>query len=263
MTSVPFAVWGIQTPTNAMNEALQPAFLLHHRPFRDSSVIAEFFTPDWGRVPAVVKGARGASQRMRQMAASLQAFQHLQISLRGKGELKTLISIEPDSSYRLNGHHLYAALYLNELTLRLLHRSDPHPMLWSLYQSSLAALSESEMLEPVLRRYELGLLEQLGYGVVFDSDASSGAAIVANERYCFEAERGFVLQSGLPHYAGQVAFLGEELMQLAERADIFVERGQWSPAELRILKRVCRLALAPLLGDRPLRSRELFTGKSS
>ncbi|MFT5575457.1 MAG: DNA repair protein RecO (recombination protein O) [Bermanella sp.] len=243
-----------------MDNAFQSAFLLHHRPFRDSSVIAEFFTPDGGRVPAVAKAVRGGSVRMRQMAASLQPFQELQVSFRGKGELKTLVSVESEKAYGLRGRNLYAALYLNELTLRLLHRLDPHPELWLLYKSSLQRLSGSPTLESILRVYELGLLEQLGYGLVFDVDASNGDCILADESYRFEAERGFVKQKNLPLYAEQSMIPGGDLLSLAQRATS--GEGEWSPLELRILKRICRQALAPLLGSQPLKSRELFTGKA-
>ncbi|HCS25981.1 MAG TPA: DNA repair protein RecO [Spongiibacteraceae bacterium] len=247
-----------------MDKAFQPAFLLHHRPFRDSSVIAEFFTPEWGRVPAVAKAVRGGSARMRQMAASLQPFQELQISLRGKGELKTLVSVESARPYTLQGHNLYAALYLNELTLRLLHRLDPHPDLWHLYRECLQHLSQAPVLEPVLRCYELGLLDQLGYGLVFDTDAASGESVTEDGEYLFAAERGFVRQFGLPAHPGELRYSGKTLLVVANRiaAGAVMSGEAWLPAELRILKQVCRQALAPLLGSQPLRSRELFTGKA-
>lgn len=266
MMSAPCAVWDTQTTDRLpMDTAFQSAFLLHHRPFRDSSVIAEFFTPDWGRVPAVAKAVRGGSARMRQLAASLQPFQELQVSLRGKGELKTLVSVESERSYRLQGRNLYAALYLNELSLRLLHRLDPHPELWASYKQSLQLLTGSPMLEPVLRLYELGLLEQLGYGLVFDVEASSGERIAAGENYRFEAERGFVRQLGLPTHANQPVFSGADLLCLAERLRIANAEASsdWALMELRILKRVCRQALAPLLGTKALKSRDLFTRKNT
>ncbi len=244
-----------------MDKAYQSAFLLHHRPFRDSSVIAEFFTVEWGRVPAVVKAARGSSTRMRQMAANMQPFQQLQVSLSGKGELKTLISVESEKTFNLQGRNLFAALYLNELTLRLLHRLDPYPDLWLLYRASLQRLSVSPALESVLRVYELGLLQQLGYGFVFDVDASSGESIHADEAYCFEAERGFIKQTGLALYAGQATIAGRDLLSLSQGAKSAA--AEWTASELRILKRICRQALAPLLGSKPLKSRELFSGKAS
>lgn len=247
-----------------MDTAFQSAFLLHHRPFRDSSVIAEFFTADWGRVPAVARAVRGGSARMRQMAASLQPFQELQVSLRGKGELKTLVAVESERSYRLQGHNLYAALYLNELSLRLLHRLDPHPQLWQCYKQSLQVLTQSPVLEPVLRLYELGLLEQLGYGLVFDADATSGEAIIADENYRFEAERGFVRTAALDPVA-QGVFCGRDLLRLSQRLLVATAAtdGDWTLTELRILKRVCRQSLAPLLGTKALKSRDLFIRKSS
>ncbi|MEC9191360.1 MAG: recombination protein O N-terminal domain-containing protein, partial [Pseudomonadota bacterium] len=92
---------------------LQPAYVLHRRPFQNTSLLVDLFTLDFGLIRAVAKGARREKSRFR---ALLQLFQPLLISASGKGEVKTLTSIESNmSAMRLQGERLFSGLYLNEL----------------------------------------------------------------------------------------------------------------------------------------------------
>ena len=248
-----------------MDTTFQPAFLLHQRPFRDTSLVVELLTPDCGRLPAVVKGVRGGSPRMRQLAAALQPFQLLQVRLRGRGEMKTLIAADSEQRFPMQGKALYAAFYLNELTMRVLHRLDPHPVLWQLYRHCIEQLSLAAPLEPVLRAYELGLLEQLGYALVLDVEAVTGAPIAAGGRYRFEAERGLVAAAEATPVR-ETLYVGSDLQALWRKWHgvdaATLDAVAWSDAELRMLKQLCRTALAPLLGNAPLKSRELFVGNT-
>ncbi|MGB1139895.1 MAG: DNA repair protein RecO, partial [Halioglobus sp.] len=116
-----------------MRVTLQPAFILHSRPYRDTSVMLDVLTPEHGRIGIVAKGAR-RSRRRGSDAALLQAFTPLLLSFTGRAELKTLTGVETAGvSSRLAGEHLYSALYINELLVRLLHRNDPHPRLFADY----------------------------------------------------------------------------------------------------------------------------------
>lgn len=249
-----------------MDTTFQPAFLLHQRPFRDTSLVIELLTPDCGRLPAVAKGVRGGSPRMRQLAAALQPFQLLQVRLRGRGEMKTLIAADSEQRYPMQGRALYAAFYLNELTMRVLHRLDPHPVLWQLYRHCIEQLSLAAPLEPVLRAYELGLLEQLGYALVLDVEAVTGAPIVADGRYRFEVERGLVAVVDAARPVRETLYAGSDLQALWRKwhaVDVAtLDAVVWTSAELRLLKQLCRAALAPLLGNAPLKSRELFVGNT-
>lgn len=249
-----------------MDTTFQPAFLLHQRPFRDTSLVVELLTPDSGRLPAVVKGVRGGSPRMRQLVAALQPFQLLQVRLRGRGEMKTLIAADSEQRYPMQGKALYAAIYLNELTMRVVHRLDPHPVLWQLYRHCIEQLSLAAPLEPVLRAYELGLLEQLGYALVLDVEAVTGAPIVADTRYRFEAERGLVAVVEAVTPVRETLYAGSDLQALWRKwhtVDVAtLDAVVWTSAELRLLKQLCRAALAPLLGNTPLKSRELFVGNT-
>jgi DNA repair protein RecO (recombination protein O) len=231
---------------------VEAAFVLHTRPWRETSVLAELFTAEHGRIGAV---ARGVRRGRRGGASPLRPFVALRCLWRGRGELRTLTTVEPERPFVLVGDALFAGLYLNELLVRLLQREDAHPELFLAYARAVAALSgPAPPLEPVLRRFEFGLLEELGYGFPLDVDAT-GRPVRADARYRFEAEAGLVPGEGVEE-GGLPArgFPGAALLALAA-GDLE------DPETRRVAKRLARQALAPHLGDRPLHARALFAGR--
>lgn len=230
---------------------LQPAWVLHARPYQNSSLLVDFFTLDFGRQRAVARGARRAGSRSR---ALLQPFHPLLVTLAGRHELKTLAAVETShGALGLQGTRLFSGLYLNELLVRLLHAQEAHADLYRSYQQALVGLSADRDVISILRCFELSLLEALGYGLNLDSDCRSGEPITEQGRYLFVEEEGFervVGTADLPARA-PVTFTGAELCAL--RLGDFSE-----PAHGRAALRLTRLALQRLLGDKPLVSRELF-----
>src|SRR5690606_6732892 len=151
---------------------LEPAYVLHQFDYRDSSRIVEFLVRDHGRVAAVARGVRRAGNRQRGL---LQSFQPLLLSWSGR-ELATVTGLEPGGArVPLSGGALLAGFYLNELCLRLTAVHDPHPEIFSLYATALTELTENPV-PPALRRFELGLLEALGYGLNLAADPRTGEA---------------------------------------------------------------------------------------
>ena len=222
----------------------QPAYVLHSRPYRETSALVDFFSRDYGRIRAVVKGGRGQRSRNRHL---LQPFQLLELSWRGRGELKTLLSGELEGqTVSLQGRCLWCGLYLNELSLRLLPPQDPAPELFAYYQLALSHLADHEQQQAVLRIYEKRLLAQLGLALDF-RQTHRGETLQANGCYHFDPQQGF---ERVAEDDGR-GYPGEQLLA--------IERDDYSQAQVRLsAKRLMRQALAPLLGDRPLRSRELF-----
>jgi DNA repair protein RecO (recombination protein O) len=217
-----------------------PAFVLHSRPYKETSALVDFFTPE-GRLRAVLRGARGK-------AGSLaRPFAPLELELRGRGELKNVGRLEASGiAHWLQGQTLYSGMYLNELLLRLLPAEDPHPALFEHYALTLQALAANPPLEPLLRAFEWRLLDELGYGFALDIDIA-GRPIAVDGLYRLRPDAGLEavaqLQPGL--------FQGADLLAMAE--------ADWSsPSALAAAKRLMRQALAPHLGGRPLVSRELF-----
>lgn len=235
-----------------MRVQLQPAWLLHSRPYRDSSLLLDVFTADHGRLGLV---ARGVHRRSRggSLGTQLQPFRPLLLSFSGRGELQQLTAVEaPGTAFGLAGERLFSGLYLNELLVRLLQRHDAHPELFAAYGLTLEGLAGEAAVAPHLRAFESQLLETLGYHLQPDIDASSGATVLAEGWYRFDPERG-LWPAGVAEPGGGAAYPGHHLLAIA--------RGDYRGEVARSAKRLLRQALAVHLGDRPLRSRELFRAR--
>lgn len=217
------------------------AYVLHSRPYKETSALVDLFTAQ-GRMRAVLRGARA------QKGSQIRPFSLLEIELKGRGELKNIAQhscIGP--LLLLQGTRLFCGLYLNELLMRLLALEDPQPIIFQQYQSSLLALANDYPIEPLLRTFEWRLLEQLGYGFSLTHDAQ-GVEIDTSLWYVLVHDAGLVAQTRLQ----PGAFKGEDLLALAQ--------AQWQDKQtLTVAKRLMRQALAPLLGTKPIASRELFT----
>lgn len=235
---------------------LQPAYVLHTHAFQNTSLLVDFFCVDFGRVRAVAKGARRAGSKTR---ALLQPFQPLLISLSGKTDLKTLVTIETSvNALRLQGTRLFSGLYVNELIVRLLTYQESNHDLYRSYQEAIVALSGERDLQTILRKFELELLEALGYGVDLQSDCYSAQAINDQDYYLFHPEVGFecLQAANLEQRNNPAIFHGAALLAL--RQGQLGDRNHSNAA-----RRLTRMALQTHLGDKPLASRDLFVKSSS
>lgn len=221
-------------------------FILHRRPYRETSFLLDIFSLEWGLVSAVGKGIRGSKNDKKSL---LQPFQALLLGLSGRHELKNLQQVDAlGVSYNLEGHHLFSAMYINELLSRLLAKEIPQPELYHLYQTTLLALSQNAAIEPQLRQFELSLIADLGYGIDFLYDCNTGQDIEPMAYYSFIQEQGWLRLK--QKSADKHCFLGEHIMQISDYV--------WTPASLLCAKTISRITLARLLGNKPLKSRELF-----
>lgn len=228
---------------------LQPAFVLHQRPYRNTSLLLDVLTRDYGLLGIIAKGAR---QRANADRALLQPFNNVLISYSGRGELMTLTGLEPQAQLgELKARALFSGLYMNELLLRLLHRNDPHDALFDFYRRSLLELAGNhEKVEPVLRHFERNLLIELGYGLSLEQEAVTGVPLLPDEVYYYDIERGPVALERAPA-AARPRVSGRCLLALAAGTFDDPETGR----EMKILM---RHVLAHHLNGRPLKSRELF-----
>lgn len=224
---------------------LEPAFVLHRRPYRDTSALVEFITATHGRVGAVARGVQRARSRQ---AGLLQPFQPLRISWQARGELATLTGVESAGRpVTLAGTRMVSGFYANELMIRLVAREDPQPDLFAAYQAVLSRLGSSGAEGPPLRVFERDLLAASGYGLLLDRDAG-GHPVEAGQWYRYDAEHG-PEPVAEPRGPG-VRLPGEALLALAA--------GEPDARADRWLKRLMRATLSLYLGDRPLKSRELY-----
>lgn len=170
----------------------QPAYVLHARPYRETSLLLECLTHDHGRIGVVARGVR--SEKGRLQRAQLEPFQPLLLDLLFRGELATLRAVEPAGApRRLTGDGGMAGLYVNELVVRLTGRQDPQVDLFAIYATALERLAAGEPLAWTLRRFERDFLQSLGYGLVLDREADSQRPLAAEASYRFHPEVGAVV----------------------------------------------------------------------
>ncbi len=231
-----------------MRIALQPAFVLHSRPYRETSVIVDLFTEEYGRITAVAKGVRQVRSTLRPM---LQLFMPLLTSWQGKGELMTLTAAELNGTPgRLVGEYLLSGLYLNELVMRVLPKHDPHSGLFAIYRGTLLELQSAKSQLKTLRLFEKKLLEELGYGLQLQNDITSNEALVTDRYYRFLPEYGF--ERCMESINQPNIFSGKSLLS-------FATEELNDESALRDAKRLMRLALSPLLGQQKINSRQLYS----
>ncbi|MCF1427177.1 MAG: DNA repair protein RecO [Shewanella sp.] len=225
---------------------MKRGYVLHSRPYRESSMIVNLLVDGEGRVDAVVRLGSGK----RSLKSIIQPFHPLLFSLSGCSDLKTLSRVEPMSpAIPLHGDSLYAGMYLNELLMRLVHHGGES--LFLVYHRAIMTLAR-EFGETQLRLVELALLKELGCMPCLTLDGL-GQEILPEQRYQFLAEQGFwPLIEGVSDVRG---WYGSALLGL--------DKAQITAEDLPALKMLMRLLLHPLLGDKPLRSRALFAGRRS
>ena len=223
----------------------QPAFVLHGYPFRETSLIVEVFSRDFGRVALLARGARRPRSAMRGL---LLAFQPLELSWAGKGEVQTLMKAEWQGGQPLlTGKALFCAYYLNELLLNLLPREDAHERLFSVYADTLCRFASGPN-EADIRCFERAFLQELGYGLTLAIDVK-GRPIDPAGYYAYEIERGPVRLEGAGRSALSVS--GKTLIDLA--AGDFAD-----PRSLLEAKQLMRSLIAHYTGGKGLETRKIF-----
>lgn len=229
---------------------LQPAYVLHRRPYRETSFLIELFTPDHGRLTLTAKGARQVKSSSQGL---LQPFTPLMVSYAGKSELMTLTQADANGAvHALKGDALFAGFYLNELLMALLQKWDAHPKLYQAYEHTLQALQAVPLNQEALRTFEKILLDELGYGLLASGNNAHNEPILPDKYYRFVPEFGFICSElGEDAKDKPTLFSGESLLAIM--------REDWQHQDsMRDAKRLTRFLLAPLLGNRPIHSRKLF-----
>lgn len=220
----------------------QPAYVLHARPYRETSLLLECLTRDQGRIGVIARGVR--SEKGRAQRAQLEPFQPLALDLLLRGELATLRAAEPTSApARLLGDAGVAGLYVNELVVRLTGRQDPQPDVFASYSLTVQRLAGGESLAWTLRRFERDFLQSLGYALVLTHDAGDGEPVDPQGFYAYHAERG-PARCG-DRQAGAIG--GAALLALAEDR-------QPDPSGLQTLRGMMREVIRFHLGGGDLRS---------
>jgi DNA repair protein RecO (recombination protein O) len=228
---------------------LQPAYVLHHRPYRDTSRILELFTKEHGRVSVFARGARGGTKSGASLLPILQPFNRLLVSWSGRGEAGQLTGAEFDGAMTpLPSDRLVHGFYLNELLLKLFARHDSHPDVFALYAQTMEQLKREDAIRP-LRLFEKRLLEAIGYGLALERDALDGSELDPGASYHYRIEQGPVRVEGVAESA--VVYSGATLISLS--------REELSDATVCAdARRLLRAALDRCLDGRELRTRQVM-----
>ncbi len=231
-----------------MRYSLEPAYILHSRPYRESSLLLEALSREHGRVGLVARGARGVKSRWRNM---LQPFRPLLLSWSQRGELGTLTGADQVASPpALAGESLFCGLYANELMVRFLQRSDPHPGLFDFYRHLLTQLAAGTTTQRRLRVFEMQLLQSAGFGLQLDHEYGSDRAISADAWYLYKPESG-------PVRCGRGQ--GQDAQRVSGSALLALKSGEIEDRHLRELKQLMRQLIRTHLGDKPIASQALFS----
>ncbi|MDC0182668.1 DNA repair protein RecO [Nitrosomonadales bacterium] len=233
----------ISANTKKENESI---YVLHTYPFKETSLIAELFSKNYGRISVIAKGARRPRSSLRGM---LQSFQLLEATWSGKNEIKTLHNIEwCDKFLNVEGGALLCGFYINELIIRLLPREDTHQKLFEFYHHTMKILEKDINLDIALRRFELNLLQELGYEVPLKED-ENGESIIADRFYMYEADYG---PSEASKTKNGIQICGKTLLDMAN------DEYEADKTQLQS-KQLMRYLINHYLGDKPLNSKKLFT----
>lgn len=231
---------------STLRVTLEPAYLLHHHPYRETSRLLELLTEQHGRIAAVARGARRPDSRWR---SALQPFVPVLASWTGRGELVTLTGAEQAGpAPRVPPARLMSAWYANELLLRLLGREEAQRSIFVTYAALLTELADGAEEARALRLFEKRLLEALGYGLELTRDALTGEEVRAELSYVYRLERG---PQAVGVAEGELVLAGSSLLALAqEQLD--------NPVALADARRLLRAALDLYLGGRPLKTRQVL-----
>jgi len=229
-----------------MKVDLTPAFVLHQRPYQESSVLLDVFSEQYGRASLIAKGVR---KNKRNQSGLLQLYQPLLLSWTGRGDLPIVTNIEVDKPrYILQSEASLCGLYVNELVVKLLPLNLPEKDVFKAYQQILSYLQQGDHIEIKLRLFEKQLLSHLGYGLALEYDVETGQKVVQEQRYIYQAD------SGLYRVQGQ-----EQLPSISGRSlKHLVDECGFDKESLSEIKQVMRSVIHFYLGGKPLQSRALF-----
>jgi len=231
------------------------AFILHSKPYQETSAIFQVFTKESGRISLLAKGVRNKKSQARK--AILQPFNLLSLSYVGRGDLKTLVECElikqQASNMYLNNESLACGYYLNELIIRALPEWESYSTLFELYCEAISSFGKHS-LQSILRKFEVELLTELGLAPDWRYD-SFEKPIESGKEYYFIDDRGFIVAEDNPEYrtSSSPVYTGKSILALsAEQA------ASSNEDNLKASQKLTQRLLRQVIGDRPLQSRKMW-----
>ena len=232
--------------------ALQPAVVLHKRPYKETSFLVEFFTQDFGRIAVVAQGVRRPKSPLRE---TFLPFGILLITYSGKKDLKKLFDTEVYYRPKNVPNMSYACLiYINELIMSFLHKEDPHLNLFKSYVNFCKKIENQENqleIEKMLRNFELSLLQEIGYGIDLKRDAETGDYLKPDTFYELDSVQGFIPSKNVSQDNNNY-FKGEDIISFA--------KNEFDTKNARkVAKLITRHAIDYRLDGKEIKSRKTFS----
>ena len=226
------------------NEVLH-GYLIHHRKYREKSHIVHLYTQEYGRVDGIIRQIPPPQ------------YQPIRLQASGKSELKNFTKLEIlNQPVFFHGDAFFAGFYLNEILLRLCPLEEAMLRTFEQYQLTLLQLqqlasheSAALFLRQILRQFEHVLLQELGYAIDFSVDASQ-QEVLPLQHYQFQLNDGFIPVA----QASRSTILGSLIATMQSYQD----GRDFSHEQLQLLGKLYRQMISSLLGDRPLKSRQLW-----
>jgi DNA repair protein RecO (recombination protein O) len=230
-----------------MRVDLHPCYVLHTRPYRETSLLVDILSSNYGRLCLVAKGVKRAKNNK---ANLLQIAKRISLAWSQRGTLGNLIEVEDlGDRFNLNGSKIISCFYMNELLMRMLHTNEPHPEVFDIYQQTLTNLTQNQDEHRTLRIFEKKILQVLGYGLILDHDANTGEQIDVKNKYYYVAEFGPCISKNNGLQSIQIS--GKALKALDDE-------NIWNNDIAKEAKQLLRMLLKIHVGDKPFGSRELY-----
>lgn len=229
-------------------------YILHTRPYEETSLIVDAICYDFGRISFIAKGAKRINNALK---SQLQIFTPLKITIGNlKNSLKTFYTCQQlEQGYQFMPPRLFSALYINELVCHLYKVGEESKEVFNIYMKALASLNNENISEELtLRQFEISFLRALGIGIDFKQELFSGNPIQANVDYCYHIDGGFVAARNFPYLVaeGELVINGKLLQKLSAK---YVPN---DPSILRLAKIIMNKSISNLLVGKKLRSKELY-----
>ena len=224
-----------------MESNFQKAFVIHSRPYKETSLIVTFLSERNGKINAVAKGAKRKNSRL---SGNLEPFQCLNIDFRGRSDLKTLYLAEPCEVFEdfVGSENLYSAFYINELINFLITQSEESVDLFNIYKRCISKLKKDLSIEEILRNFELDLLGVLGYEINFFNEYDTNMEIQSDKYYRYSPQSGFS--------KSEDGFDGKVLNEISQRI--------FSDESLAASKEINRMTIEYYFEELNIKSRVFF-----
>ncbi len=222
-------------------------YIIRNSPYRENSRLLDIFTQDYGRIPCI---ARPAKKRGKIMVGTLEPFRYLQLQWVGKGDVFTLTQADERGRHKLPASELLKCLYINELVYRLSQQHQVTPELFQAYKNTLHRMADPQTNPQSLMRFELFLLETLGYGINLYAEDDTNKEITTQFHYRYIPQHGIIKNKPKQHQADGFVLSGNLLIALRDLQSM--QLADWQ--ELRtFLDKIIRY-----LVGKPLNSRQLL-----